>query len=258
MDPAPKALLRRLPGARRQALLGAARGLRHRGAAVECPCCGGAFARFLPHRGRPRARCPGCGALERHRLLTLFLERETDIFRRPATLLHVAPEFGLYRRFSRAPNLRYVSGDLAPQLPGMRLDVGALPFPEAEFDAVLCNHVLEHVADDRRALAEIRRVLRPGGWAILMCPVDRGLEETLEDPRIADPGARLRLYGQEDHLRRYGRDYGERLAAAGLVVEAIPYLGCLEAAEVACFGLRREGDPAFAIEDVYRCRRSDA
>ena len=153
-DPAVKrALLRLMPGARRHALLGAVRSIRYRGDLVECPCCGSTFSRFLPHRGRSQAKCPGCGALERHRVLWLFLERETELFQRPGALLHIAPEYAFLRHLPQMSGLRYVTGDLDSGLASHKLDVMDLPFEAESFDYLMCNHVLEHVEDDRRALA---------------------------------------------------------------------------------------------------------
>jgi SAM-dependent methyltransferase len=256
-DPLPKrALLRLMPGARRHRLLGAVRAARHRGDAVECPCCGSSFSRFLPHRGRQQAKCPRCGSLERHRVLWLFLERETDLFERRGAMLHIAPEYALQRRLSRLPGLRYVTGDLDSPLADHHLDVMDLPFPAASFDFLICNHVLEHVADDRRAMAEIHRVLAPGGWAILMCPVDRRRETTLEDPSARSPQERHRLFGQGDHLRLYGSDYADRLAAAGFAVRAERYADSFDSSSAARCGLRREDD-AFGEEDVFLCLRPE-
>jgi SAM-dependent methyltransferase len=255
-DPlAKRALLRLMPGARRHALLGAVRGARHRGSRVSCPCCEGGFSRFLPHRGRAEAKCPRCGALERHRVLWLFLERETDLFERPGAMLHVAPEYAFLRRLSRVEGLRYVTGDFDSPLADHELDVMDLPFEAESFDFLMCNHVLEHVRDDRRALAELRRVLKPGGWAILMCPVDRRRATTLEDPSVVTPADRHRVFGQADHLRLYGRDYRERLAAAGFSVRADAYLDGFDEAAIARFGLRREEDDAFGGEEIYFCSK---
>ena len=257
-DPlAKRALLRLMPGARRHALLGTIRGTRHRGAAVECPCCESTFARFLPHRGRAQAKCPRCGALERHRALWLFLERETDLFERPGAMLHIAPEYAFLRRLSGVEGLRYVTGDFDSPLAEHRLDVMDLPFADGSFDFLMCNHVLEHVADDRVALAEIQRVLRPGGWAVLMCPVDRRRAATLEDPSAVSPEDRHRVFGQADHVRLYGRDYADRLADAGFSVRADTYLGDFDEPTIARLGLRREEDDAFGGEEIYFCTKPE-
>jgi len=250
-----RALLRLVPAPRRQRLLGAVRGTIYRGEEVECPCCRSSFSRFLPHRGREQAKCPGCGSLERHRVLWLFLECETDLFERSGTMLHIAPEYALQHRLARLPGLRYVSGDLDSPLADHALDLMDIHFATGSFDFLICNHVLEHVEDDRRALAEIRRVLAPGGWAILMCPVDRRRATTLEDPRAVTPADRHRAFGQSDHVRLYGRDYVDRLAAAGFVVRAERYVEACESSSVARFGLRRD-DEAFGEEDVFFCVKS--
>jgi len=252
-----RVLLRLLPGPSRQRLLGAVRGTIHRGDAVTCPCCGGSYSRFLPHRGRPFAKCPGCGSLERHRVLWLFLERETDIFRRSGAMLHIAPEYALQRRFAALPRLHYVSGDIDSPLADHIVDVMDIPFADGSFDFLICNHVLEHVEDDRRALAEIERVLAPGGWAILMCPVDNSRATTLEDPRAVTPEDRHRVFGQGDHVRLYGRDYADRLAAAGFTVRVERYVEACGSSSVARFGLRREDD-AFGEEDVFLCAKPSA
>ncbi len=256
-DPlAKRALMRLMPGARRQKMLGAMRGIRYRGDRVECPCCESTFSRFLPHRGREHAKCPGCGALERHRMLWLFLERETDFLDRPdASLLHIAPEYTFLNRFSRLEGLRYVTGDFDSPLANVQLDVMDLPFDDESFDFLICNHVLEHVEDDRQALAEIRRVLIPGGWAILMCPVDYRRETTLEDPAVITPEDRHRVFGQSDHARLYGRDYAERLSRAGFGVRADDYLGGFDEATIARLGLRRDQDDAFGREEIFLCAK---
>ncbi len=251
-----RTLLRLMPGARRRALLGTVRAARHRGDLVECPCCGSTFSRFLPHRGRSHAKCPRCGSLERHRLLWLFLERETDLFAGGRSLLHLAPEYAFLRRLSRTAGLRYVTGDLDSALADLELDVMDLPFGNESFDSLICNHVLEHVEDDRRALAEFHRVLRSGGWAILMCPVDRRRAATLEDATVRAPADRHRVFGQSDHVRLYGRDYADRLAGAGFAVRADRYLDGFDGRSVARLGLRREADDAFGVEEIFFCAKS--
>lgn len=221
-----------------------------RGEAVECPCCGGRFRRFVPYGVRPRrphAQCPACGAVERHRLLWLYLSERTDLFRRPQQLLHVAPEPGFAERLRAIPGLRYTSVDLGSPLAGVRADVQRLPFAEAAFDALLCHHVLEHVRDDRAAMRELRRVLRPGGWALLQSPIHSKQAETLEDGSVVDPRARERVFGQRDHVRSYGRDYPERLRDAGFHVEPERFFGSLPPERRARHGLKGE--------TIWVCRR---
>jgi SAM-dependent methyltransferase len=242
-----------VPGRIRPELAGALRSLRHRGDAVHCPCCDGDFDRFIAHRGRPFARCPRCGSLERHRLLIDFLREHTDLFTARLSVLHVAPEYALQRRLRALENLSYRSADLDSPLAMDKVDLLDMPYADGSFDVVICNHVLEHVADDRRALRELRRVLAPGGRAILLSPIDEALSATLEDPAVTSPEERDRVYGQSDHMRRYGRDFAARVAAVGFDVEVIAHIEQLDPRKIAREGLRRESE-LFAQDDVFLCR----
>ena len=226
--------------------------VRYAGLAVRCPCCGGRFRSFLPggRNNRPNAECPGCGCLERHRLLWLYLINRTSLSSSPLRVLHLAPERVIRRRLLALPNLIYVSADLDSPLAKVTLDILALPFPDASFDGILCNHVLEHIPDDARAMGELHRVLRPGGWGIFQVPLDLS-RDTFEDPSIADPEERTRLFGQEDHVRMYGRNYQTRLELAGFTVTVDPYARDL-GADVA----RRNG--LMTEERIYLCRRHPA
>jgi SAM-dependent methyltransferase len=196
-----------------------ARGTLHRGDSVYCPCCGATFDAFAAVHG-PSRECWACSSLERHRLLWLYLERNPELLGPGLRVLHVAPEEALRRRLLRLPDISYVGGDLEGEFGDVRIDVTDLDFPDASFDIVLCNHVLEHVPDDRQALRELRRVLAPGGWASLLVP-DLEAQETDEDPTVASPEERLRRFGQRDHVRRYGWDYLGRLEEAGFRPEVI-------------------------------------
>lgn len=137
------------------------------------------------------------------------LSEERDRFLRDAgRLLHVAPERCFLKRFEKLPALDYVTADLESPLAKVKMDIQRIPFPDGEFDVIFCNHILEHVDDDRRAMREMYRVMRPGGWGIMLSPVNTERETTYEDPSITDPAERERHFGQKDHLRDYGRDYG--------------------------------------------------
>ena len=194
--------------------------VRNRGLAKHCPVCGGAFSRFLSF-GRARRRnamCPGCGSLERHRFLWLYLERALRITNRRRTVLHIAPEPCIGARLAGRPQIRYIAADLyRPDVP-RALDVTKLDLPDNCVDLVLCSHVLEHVQEDRRALAEFARVLRPGGRAIILVPMDRRRTTTFEDPSVETAAGRLAAFGHPYHVRICGADYGERIAAAGFDV----------------------------------------
>jgi SAM-dependent methyltransferase len=242
-----------VPRRMRPGLAGAVRSLQHRGDAVHCACCEGGFDRFIAHRGRPYAKCPRCGSLERHRLLVGFLRTHTNLWVAQRVVLHVAPEYAVQRQLRQLSNLRYRSADLDSPLAMDTVDLLDLPYPDAAFDFVICNHVLEHVADDGRALREIRRVLAPNGCAILMSPIDERLAQTLEDSTITS-AERHRVYGQSDHLRRYGRDFGARVAAAGgFEVQRVRYIDQLDKAEIVREGLRRESE-VFSADDIFVCR----
>jgi SAM-dependent methyltransferase len=192
--------------------------------------------------------CPRCGSQERHRLLALYLPARTPLGREPVRLLHWAPEPALARMLRRTPGVDYVSADLRPGVAMETWDITAVPAPDESFDAVICSHVLEHVEDDRAALTETLRVLRPGGWAIVLVPIDLERATTLEDPAIVDPAERERVYWQADHVRLYGADLPERLRAAGFEVTVDGWARELEEATAERFGIWR-GD------DVYLCRR---
>ena len=202
------------------------------GKGKECPVCGCRRRKFLPYgyvSPRENALCPNCLALERHRLLWLWLIRESDIGRGAMALprlLHIAPEVALMRKFRKmyaSQPERYVTADLESPLADIHFDVQHIPLADGEFDAVICNHILEHVEDDRLALRELHRILRPGGWGVILSPVELERETTFEDDTITDPKERTRIFGQYDHRRIYGRDYSKRLAEAGFEVYDIPY-----------------------------------
>ena len=215
------------------------RRLRWAGLRVRCPVCGGRFRAFAPVDGRPGVECPRCASHERHRAMWLLLRERLGREGPPVSLLHLAPEPALQRRLRALPRVRYVAGDIDSPHAEVRLDVERMPFPGESFDAVICSHVLEHVADDRAALGELRRVLRPGGWALLSVPVDPARERTFEDPEIVTPEARRWHFWQDDHVRLYGRDFTDRVAAAGLEIEDDAWLSRASDAEVRRHGLNR-------------------
>jgi len=188
---------------------------------VECPICHGKFRKFLPYGiiPRPNALCPKCLSLERHRLIWLYLNRKTDLFSHPYKVLQIAPEQVFYKLLKKQKNLNYITTDLESPLADVKMNIEAMTFSDNEFDIVFCNHVMEHIEDDKKALTEIYRVLKKNGWAILQTLVDTSREVTYEDPSITSPLDREREFLQKDHLRIYGRDYAQRIMNAGFVVE---------------------------------------
>ena len=195
---------------------------RHRGSAVRCPLCDNAFDRFKDDWNRPGALCWRCGAHERHRAQWLLLQRRPQLLGDASSLLHFSPEWCLRRLLARRPGLRYVTTDLdRSQSVDLRLDVTAIDLPDGAFDAVLCSHVLEHVADDAAAMGELRRITAPGGFTLVMVPLALDRAATYEDPSITDPDERRREFLQHDHVRLYAPDIADRLRAAGFGVEIV-------------------------------------
>jgi SAM-dependent methyltransferase len=206
----------------------------HYGHRYECPFCHAHLRRFLPYGDdhpvlrekkvlgagrRPNASCPVCGSLDRDRLLYQYLRHKTSIFHTPLKLLHMAPERGLQEILAGQDQIDYVTADLSRDDVMVKADLNNLPFPAGEFDAVICNHVLEYLADDRRALSEILRVLKPGGWAIIQEQIALTLETTYEESGPLTREEQYALYGEPGHVRLYGKDYHTRIEKAGFRVE---------------------------------------
>lgn len=226
-----------------------------RGDAVHCPVCGGGFRRFVDGpAGRPRARCPRCGSLERHRATWLYLERRTTLLSTPARVLQFAPEPSLGAKLREVHGDGLITGDLEPGNADRVLDITAIDLPDGSVDWVVVSHVLEHVPDDVRALREIGRVLAPGGVAFLQHPIHYGQATTYEDWAITDPEARRRAFGQDDHVRVYGRDFDERITRAGLAFEHLRPTDYATADEAERFGLGAGGPQDMRGEDIYRVR----
>lgn len=194
-----------------------------RGNAFACPICGGRYRRFLPFGldGRRNARCPGCGSLERHRFMWLHLRDWHRLLRRRLRLLHIAPERCIRDALAANPALAYVSVDMFDPEADRAADMTALPFPDASFDFAICSHVLEHVEDDRAAMAELFRILAPGGQAMVMVPIEMKRATTYEDAAIDSATGRNEAFGHPYHVRICGADYPNRLRDAGFSVDPV-------------------------------------
>jgi SAM-dependent methyltransferase len=213
----------------------------YRGSAVTCPICGRGFKKFLPYgRINPRenALCPSCLSLERHRLIWLYLQKTTDVLTSKKKILHIAPEVCFMKPLEKIHQADYITGDIESPLAKVKMDIHQIPFDDNQFDLVLCNHVLEHVNNDILAMREITRVLKQGGFAILQVPFFPPLpDETIEDLTITDPRERERLFGQDDHVRKFGKDYAQRINLAGLAAVEDRFIYSLSADERKRYGL---------------------
>ncbi len=194
----------------------------------ECPICGKTYKKFLPAGvvKRKNAVCPGCDSFERHRLLWLYIYNKININKK-FNLLHFAPEDSLKEKFLKLNNINYITTDLIEPHVSLNSDIQNLPFKNNSFDIIICSHVLEHISDDKKSMREILRILKKDGWAILQVPLNEDLEITYEDPSIKSPLERLKHFGQEDHVRIYGRDYYKRLEKEGFVVKKDNYIETL-------------------------------
>jgi SAM-dependent methyltransferase len=227
---------------------------------VHCVCCGKNFITFLPFGliKRSNALCPNCGSLERHRLHWHYIVNKTNLFNKAdckLKLLHVAPEPILFNRFINNPFIEYFPcakfgegyGDIYPPKT-LNVDITNMQFADNKFDVIYCSHVLEHIPDDKKAMKELYRVLKPGGWAMLQVPIDVKLETTYEDFSITTPAERQKAFGQSDHVRVYGKDYAIKLTAAGFSVSIENYLKHFTENEIFRNGFMRN-------EQIYICSK---
>ncbi len=190
------------------------------------PIDGKSFKRFLPYgygQQRPNVLSPSTLSLERHRLLWLFLKNETAFFHKPLKVLHMAPEQCFLSLFKKMKHLDYTTADLYSPIVDVKADILDLPFNDNQFDIVFCNHVLEHIEDDSKAMKELFRVMKPGGMGIFQVPQELAREKTYEDSNINTPEDRAKHFGQYDHVRIYGKDYFNRLRKAGFKVDEVDY-----------------------------------
>ena len=197
-----------------------------KGERYEDPIDGKTFRKFLPYgygKQRENVLSPSTLSLERHRLLWLYLIQKTDFFSAKSKVLHFAPEQAFYKRFRNMENLDYTTTDLNSPLADVKADICDLPFDDNTYDIIFCNHVLEHIPNDKKAMLELYRVLKPGGMAILQIPQDLSRATTFEDNSITDPKKRAEIFGQYDHVRVYGRDYFDKLRSIGFKVEEVDY-----------------------------------
>jgi SAM-dependent methyltransferase len=209
------------------------------------PIDGKSFRKFLPYgygTQRPNVLSPSTLSLERHRLLWLYLQNETNFFNaeKPKKVLHMAPEQCFLKRFKKLKHIDLVTADLYSPIVDVKADICNLPFDDNSFDIIFCNHVLEHIPDDQKAMQELFRVLKNGGMAILQIPQDYSRAITYEDFSITTPEERAKHFGQYDHVRVYGSDYFDRLRSAGFKVEEVNYSQKLSEKEIDTYRLMKD------------------
>lgn len=210
------------------------------------------LSRFLPYgyeKIRKNALSPSTLSLERHRLLWLYLKNETSIFTASLKLLHIAPEQAYYKRLKQQSNIEYTSLDLNSPIADVNADIKNMPFPDQEFDVVICNHVLEHIKNDELALQNVYRVLKHGGYAILQIPLDTNLETTFEDDSIIDPKERKKHFGQYDHVRVYGMDFFDKLNKIGFDSTPIFYADKFNNVDKKMYGIENDDIIPLAIKN---------
>ena len=214
---------------------------RYFGFARYCPICRSWLRLFKPYgvSSRPDACCPVCLTFERFRMLWIFLNTQTNLFDgTPKKMLHIAPEPEFVRKFKRIPNLDYLTADLNDPNVMVKMDIENIQYPDNSFDVIYCSHVFEHIPDDYKAMRELSRVLKNDGWAAIMVPIN--VEKTFEDPTITDPAERLRLFGQNDHVRKYGHDFKERLEQSGFIVKEWRLADIVAERNIVRFGLKED------------------
>lgn len=215
----------------------------YRGNEFTDPINGKSYRKFLPYgyvKQRDNALSPGTLSLERHRLLWLYLNNETIFFSRTLKVLHVAPEQCFYKLFKNLKKINYTTFDLNSPLADIKGDICNLPFKENSFDFILCNHVLEHINDDNKAMKELYRVLNKNGTAILQVPINQKSSKTLEDSSIVDKKERIEKFGQYDHIRLYGLDYFKKLESFGFKVNPLKYSKEFTEGEIIKYGLIKD------------------
>ena len=207
------------------------------------PIDGKNFRAFLPYgynKIRNNVLSPSTYSLERHRLLWLYLKNETSFFKAKLKVLHFAPESALMNKFKKLKNLSYDTVDLNSPIADIKADICDLPFLDNSYDFILCNHVLEHVIDDDKAMRELHRVLKKNGLGIFQVPIDYNRDTTFEDFSVINKKERNKLFGQYDHVRIYGLDFFDRLQKAGFSVERCEYTSKLPKEDIIKFCLPKK------------------
>ncbi|MEP6711837.1 MAG: methyltransferase domain-containing protein [Ferruginibacter sp.] len=225
--------------------------IKYRGNKVICPCCKSTFKEFAPFgdNRRKNAWCPSCESLERHRLLWMYLEHNTPLYKTPLKVLHIAPETVFFSHLKNQKNIDYHPGDIFPHLcpKGTQyFDLLNHNLPDESFDVIICNHVFQYIEDDKKAMQNVFKLMKPGGWGIMQVPIDTTKKVTYEDSSITDPQERLKAFGLKEHVRYYSYDYADKLADAGFTVKVDDYTAQFTDEEIYKYGFWK-GDA------IYHC-----
>lgn len=217
-----------------------------------CPVCCEKIPMFIPVETSKKIACPNCNSYGRHRFISYYFKKNSDLFSRPLKLLHFAPEEGFYELFSKSKNIDYMPVDITNHRKVKDIvDMCNIKYEDNSFDVIYNNHVLEHVADDIKAMKELYRCVKPaseGGYIILMVPINYNLKHTLEKEEYNTPELRKEYYGQEDHLRMYGCDFKQRLESVGFEVEEVKCEEVIEKELIKKYGLIKN-------EIIFICRK---
>lgn len=212
------------------------RGLLYTGNKYNCIICKKTFSKFLKYDKRKNAMCPGCASLERHRLLCLYLQNETNLLNKKNKILHFAPEYSLQKKFKKLSDKNYLSTDIEHPDAMLHADITKLPIKDNLFDLILCNHVLQEIPDDKKAIREIFRILKKGGVVIITIPENNN-NKTFENQGEKTDKDRAKLYGYYGALRIYGKDFVKKLTNEGFKVEIIDYIKKFKKEEIKRYGL---------------------
>lgn len=224
-----------------------------------CPVCE-KWSEFIPAvngagLARKRGVCTNCGTLERHRLTWLFINRKVGLdSMKNKSMLHVAAEQVFEQKFRKIVGRSYLTADYL--LPAdVKMDITDIQFKDNSFDIIMCNHVLEHVTDDIKAMKEMYRVLKPAGWAIFLVPI-ADTATTYENTKVKTDAGRLKHFGQIDHVRKYGRDYVARLESAGWKVKIYDAKEVASTKEIKQMGLvEDEKNFGFTPTEIFYCTK---
>lgn len=223
--------------------------IHYHGKGCWCPVCEKDSRAFGIVLRLGDARCIHCHAVERHRFVWLYFSKMTNLFDgTPKRMLHVAPERCFESRLRNSLGENYITADLLDSRAMVRMDITDIQYPDGYFDVIYCSHVLEHVKDDKKAMRELCRVLRQDGWAILLVPIVG--DRTFEDSSVVDPSERLKVFGQRDHVRRYGADYIDRLREAGFKVKVSYVSDLFDKSDIVRMGLTPKSG------EIYYCTKA--